>query len=87
MTNLASTLRRRARSAPLSAHDRLPAPARHWAAHAALPWSAASVARMWDKAMRETRDEQAALARLSAAESRMLARDSRKVWGADYPLA
>lgn len=69
----------------MAAHDALPAPARGWAARAALPWSAASVARAWSRAMAATGNAEAALARLSATERRMLAREARRVWGADYP--
>ncbi|MFD2175815.1 DUF6525 family protein [Rhodobacter lacus] len=61
----------------MAAHDRLPAPARAWVAQAVLPWSAASVARIWARAMAETGCERAALARLVAAEARTLARETR----------
>ncbi|WP_272929393.1 DUF6525 family protein, partial [Rhodovulum sulfidophilum] len=36
--NASSRLRRRRRSCPMAAHDRLPAPARAWVARAVLPW-------------------------------------------------
>lgn len=73
--NLATRLRTRDRSNPMAAHDRLPPRARAWVAQAALPWSAASVARIWARALRETGCEKVALARLDAAEARALARD------------
>ena len=73
--NLVTRLRRRGRSDPMGAHDRLPARARAWVAQAALPWSAASVSKIWARALRETGCEEAAIARLNMAEAKMLARD------------
>jgi hypothetical protein len=73
--NLVTGLRRRRRENPMAAHDRLPAPARAWVTRAVLPWSAASVARVWSRALRETGCETMALERLSAIEARMIARD------------
>ncbi|SIS70935.1 DUF6525 family protein [Phaeovulum vinaykumarii] len=73
--NLSTRLRARRRENPMAAHDRLPAPARAWVAQAVLPWSAASVARIWARALAETGCEEAALARLAAAEARTLARE------------
>jgi hypothetical protein len=70
----------------MSAYDALPPEARRWLAAAALPWSAQSVARLWRRALLETKgDMDAAARRLSAAEQRLLARDATKVWGADHP--
>ena len=66
---------------PMRAHDRLPAPLRQWAAAAALPWSAASLLRLWQRAITETGCEKAALGRLDAAEAARLARDAAAVWG------
>ncbi|PTW50601.1 hypothetical protein C8N38_104237 [Rhodovulum kholense] len=60
----------------MAAHDRLPAPARAWAARAVLPWSAASVARIWVRALAETGSEAGALARLDAAERATLDREA-----------
>ncbi|WP_313796912.1 DUF6525 family protein [Falsirhodobacter algicola] len=58
--------------------DRLPPEARRWIAAAALPWSAQSVRRLWDRLHRETGGDLATiLARLDAAERRMLMRDDR----------
>lgn len=87
MSNLVTSLRRRARATPpMAAHDRLPPEVRLWVAQAALPWSAASVARLWQKALREAESPESALARLTRAEARMLARDAARVWGEGYPL-
>lgn len=73
--NLATTLPCRLRADPMAAFDRLPPPARAWVRDAVLPWSAASVGRLWARALAETGCPQAALARLHAAEARMLARE------------
>ena len=73
--NLTTSLRRRLRADPMAAFDRLPAPARAWAHQAVLPWSAASVARIWARALAETGSPQAALDRLHLAEARTLARE------------
>ena len=81
--NLVTRLRRRCRIDPMAAHDRLPPRARAWVAQAVLPWSAASVSRIWAQALRETGCEAAALARLDAAEARMLARDRAPAEGFD----
>ncbi len=83
--NLASSLRCRSRAAPMAAHDRLPPALRDWAATAALPWSAASLLRLWHRALRETGCETRARARLDAAEARLLARDAARIWGPGHP--
>ncbi|MFI0396572.1 DUF6525 family protein [Paracoccus jiaweipingae] len=73
--NLRSSLPRRSRcTAPMAAHDALPAPARQWAAQACLPWSAASIRKIWSRHAKAG-DISAALAALDRAEARMLARD------------
>ncbi|MBD3788510.1 MAG: hypothetical protein IE922_16410 [Sphingomonadales bacterium] len=73
--NLTTGLKRRLRTDPMGDFDRLPAPARAWAHRAVLPWSAASIARIWARALSETGSEAAALARLCAAEAGTLARE------------
>ncbi|MGI3166480.1 DUF6525 family protein [Pseudooceanicola sp. 200-1SW] len=81
--NLRSALPRRRRGGdPMAEFDRLPAPLRGWLAGAALPWSARSARRLYQRALREVGgDETAALARLSAAEHRQLHRDAPRIWG------
>jgi hypothetical protein len=71
----------------MAAYDRLPPPLRLWLAGAALPWSAASVLRLWHRALRETGCPNLALGRLTAAEGRTLAREAAAVWGAGHPQA
>jgi hypothetical protein len=72
---------------PMDEHDHLPPVLRLWVAHAALPWSAASVRRIFARALAETGCAQAALARLDRAEAATLARDAPLVWGAAHPAA
>ena len=76
--NNQSDLKRRARDNPMATHDRLHRAARLWSAQAVLPWSAASVARIWAKALRETGSEEEALARLSRAEVMTLSREKNR---------
>ncbi|MTH78500.1 hypothetical protein GL286_12240 [Paracoccus aestuariivivens] len=84
--NLASSLRKRRNAAPMDSFDRLPKELRQWLAQAALPWSPRSVRRIWHEATRCGGAGFAdALARLAAAERRALRRDSRDIWGQDYP--
>lgn len=70
----AQRLRRRHRD-PMAAFDALPAPLRHWLAHAALPWSPASCLRLWQRAAARGLDVPARLAALDRAEARALARE------------
>jgi hypothetical protein len=71
----------------MAAYDRLPRDLRLWLAEAALPWSAASVQRLWQRALRDTGCARAARARLAAAEQKTLAREAAKVWGDGHPQA
>lgn len=84
--NLATSLRRRRRSCPITQYDRLPPELRHWLAQAALPWSPVSALRLWRKLLDETgKDPEAARARLDMIEARMLMRDAPRVWGVAPP--
>ncbi len=68
--------RRRRRGDPMAEFDRLPPAVRRWLTQAVLPWSARSVRRLWGRALRDERgDEAAALACLDRAEAARLARD------------
>ena len=72
-----SSLRRKRRSGdPMAAFDALPGPLRRWLSEAALPWSPASVKRIWSRsrAMGLSADE--TLTALSRAEAKTLSRDS-----------
>ncbi|MFQ6552250.1 DUF6525 family protein [Aestuariibius insulae] len=72
----ATSLRRRARSGdPMRSYDALAPELRRWMAQAALPWSARSCARLWDRARRQGLGPNYALAALSRAERRQLERD------------
>jgi hypothetical protein len=71
-----SSLRRKRRTGnPMAAYDALPAPLRQWVAQAALPWSPASVQRLWSKSRAKGLSPDEALLSLSQAEARTLARD------------
>ncbi len=82
--NLSSPRVRWRKINPMAAHDRLPPELRAWAAAAALPWSAASLLRLWQRALRETGCPEAAKARLTRAEAQTLAKDAKAVWGPGY---
>jgi hypothetical protein len=83
--NLRTSLRQRRMNNPMRAYDRLPPELRGWLAQARLPWSPHSVQRLWQAALRRCRgDRQLALAELTLAEDRSLARDGRKIWGPAY---
>ena len=75
--NLGQTsLRRKRRNGdPMAAYDGLPAPVRQWVAQAALPWSPASVRRIWSKSRSKGLSDAEALTSLARAEARTLARD------------
>lgn len=83
--NLTSPRARRRATDPMAAFDRLPPDLRSWLAEAALPWSAASVLRLWQRAIRETGCAKAARDRLARAEAKTLAREAARVWGQAYP--
>ena len=84
--NLTSPRARWRRGDPMAAHDRLPSDLRVWLAEAALPWSAASALRLWQRALRETGCPKTARDRLARAEAKTLARDAARVWGPGYPV-
>ena len=70
------SLRRKRRFGdPMDAFDGLPAPVRQWVAQAALPWSPASVRRIWSKSRAKGLSDAEALLSLAQAEARTLARD------------
>ncbi|MES2815341.1 MAG: DUF6525 family protein [Pseudomonadota bacterium] len=83
--NLSSPRARWRQTDPMAAYDRLPPDLRTWLAEAALPWSAASVLRLWQRALRETGCAQAACARLARAEQKTLAVEAARVWGSAHP--
>ncbi|MEO1001245.1 MAG: DUF6525 family protein [Pseudomonadota bacterium] len=77
--NLGQTnLRRRRRPGdPMQSYDALPAPLRRWLSEAALPWSPASVGRIWRRALAAGKSPDEVLSTLSTLEARQLARDDR----------
>jgi hypothetical protein len=85
--NCTTSLKRRNRADPMQAYDTLPPDLRQWLAGAVLPWSAASVHRVWVKALKAARgDRQAAQAALSAVERQRLERDVARIWGKAHPF-
>ena len=62
--NLTSSRARWRPGCPMARHDALPPALRRWLIHAALPWSAASVLRLWQDSLRLGGGAAAALARL-----------------------
>lgn len=71
-----SSLRRKRRSGdPMHEYDRLPAPLRQWLSKAILPWSPASVRRVWSKSLAKGLSAEDAISTLRQAEARTLARD------------
>jgi hypothetical protein len=84
--NCKTSLKRRSRSHLMCSYDALPAELRQWLAAAILPWSAASVQKVWQRALNTSRgDHNAALARLSDVERRLLERDVVRVWSRSHP--
>ncbi|MEM1430154.1 MAG: DUF6525 family protein [Pseudomonadota bacterium] len=76
----ATSLQRKRRSTdPMRCYDALPAPLRQWVSQAALPWSPASVRRVWARACADGLSTEDALQVLSQAEARTLARDRHAV--------
>lgn len=84
-----SSLKRRRNAVnPMAAYDRLPPELRYWLAHAALPWSAQSVLRLWRKTLRACDGDTAEARRqLSRIENRRLSQDARRIWGDAHPAA
>ncbi|MGX9353760.1 DUF6525 family protein [Roseobacteraceae bacterium S113] len=72
---------------PMASYDRLPPELRAWLADAVLPWGAKSVHRAYAKAKARTGDAEAALAELDALQTRRVAQDAARVWGAAHPSA
>jgi hypothetical protein len=84
--NCKTSLKRRNRSHPMRSYDALPAELRQWLAAAILPWSAASVLKVWQRALKASRGNRAAaLVRLSDVERRLLERDVARVWSGSHP--
>jgi hypothetical protein len=84
--NCRTRLRQRGSAAGLAAYDALPAPLRQWLADAALPWSATSARRVWQRAIKASKgDLTAARAALDRAEARLLSRDAPRIWGPGHP--
>ncbi len=71
-----TSLRRKRRTGDaMDIFDGLPTPVRQWVTQAALPWSPASVRRIWSKSRARGLSDDEALMSLRQAEARTLARD------------
>jgi hypothetical protein len=89
--NLRSPMARWRAGCPMAAHDALPAPLRLWLKGAALPWSAESARRVWEREVRRSGVE-GALRRLAEVEAATLAKEagvrgqnsSAKNFGGDF---
>ena len=82
-----SLLLKRRSADPMRDYDRLPAELRAWLAEAVLPWGPRSVLRSFDKALAKTGDKRRALEELDRLQQRLVAKDTRAVWGFDHPHA
>lgn len=85
--NLASPRARWCPGNAMAAHDRLPPELRRFMIHAALPWSAASILRIWRRALARGESRAAALARIERAAQGTLRREIALIWGAAHPQA
>jgi hypothetical protein len=74
-TGATSLPRRRRSGDPMQAFDSLPAPLRHWLAHAARPWSPASCRKIWLEGRQRGESAEDLIARLQRAEAKTLARE------------
>ncbi|MEL7093266.1 MAG: DUF6525 family protein [Pseudomonadota bacterium] len=84
----ATSLKSRRRAAdPMREFDALPPELRQWVADGLRPWRAGSVRKTYASAIARTGDAQSALAELDRIERAAVARDARKIWGADHPEA
>lgn len=78
---------RRRSGNPMRDFDQLPPELRAWLSRAVLPWRPQSVRRVFDRALRQTRNVERALEALDRLEARQIARDTGKVWGLGHPHA
>ena len=88
-TNLGKTSlkRRPSNGSSMREFDRLPVELRSWLSTAVLPWRPRSVRRALDKALARSGNVRAALDQLDKTEKRLIAKDTRRIWGMDHPNA
>ncbi len=82
-----SLKRRRRNEDRMRDFDRLSPELRLWLASAMLPWRPKSVQCAFTKAYNKTGDAAAALKELDQMQYRLIAKDARKIWGAEHPVA
>ena len=81
-----TTLKRRLRRGdPMREFDRLPVELRAWLSSAVLPWRPKSVHRVYKRVLAKNRNKAEVFAKLDAIERRLIAKDARRIWGADHP--
>jgi hypothetical protein len=84
----ATTLKRNRRQKDsMRAFDNLPPVLRIWLASAVLPWRPGSVQATYAKALARLETVDNALKELDRIESRLIAKDVRKIWGENHPAA
>ena len=66
-------------------YDRLPPELRVWIASANLPWRPRSVLKTYEKQIAKTGSPERALRELDRIQSKLLAKDTLKIWGREHP--
>ncbi len=82
-----SLKRRQRKEDKMQDYDRLPTELRIWLSAAVLPWRPKSVKRTYERALARTQSRAKALDELERTQSRLIARDACKIWGANHPDA
>ena len=67
--------------------DRLPQELRTWISTAELPWRPKSVRKTFDRMLSQTGSFEKAIEELNKVQQRLVSKDSKKVWGKEYPNA
>ena len=82
-----STLRKtQRRGDPMRDFDNLPPELRSWLGSAVLPWRPKSVHRVYKRTLTKTSDKAQAIEELAKIERKLIAKDARRIWGADHPF-
>ncbi len=84
---MTSLKRKRRNEDKMREFDKLPLELRAWLASAVLPWRPRSARRAFDRAVTKTKDKSLALKELDRLQHQLVAKDARKIWGHDHPVA
>ncbi len=76
---------RRGAAHPMFEYDALPEDLRQWVARGVLPWRAKSVSKAVERAVRRTGDRALALRELDQLQTKLVAKDAKRVWGPQHP--